>query len=529
MDRPNLLLLITDQQRYPQHWPDEPGWMRELMPNDSELARTGLSFTRAFCNTCMCTPSRATLFSGQYPAQHGLPLTLTMGDLLPDRRNLPFVLEMAGRMGVRGEVGRERLLRALARGVAQRGERGGDEPELRPETQSIAHVLRAAGYHVALKGKWHLTKPVERVWSRADTDRLEREFGFADWDPPDAGENAKAENFGGGIANWDETYTAGVEAWLAREDLPEPFCLVVSLINPHDVLGYPAQFDTGGYTLDEVREIEIPLPPTIDENLSGKPSVHGLMRMGQIAYLGRLAGEREKRDYVSFYAYLHRLVDEKIGRVLGALGSPDDPASLRSRTVVVRCADHGEMGLSHGGLRQKMFNVYEETIRVPLVVSSPALFDAPAETDALASLVDVFPTLATLAGADTSGCDVRGRDLSPVIARHARRDRALLREVTPAHSVRESIHFTYDDHQAGTAFKDVAGQPNRIRAVRDGRMKYAVYLDPTGNAEPEYELYDLERDPLETENLADAAPGKRAEMAEQLAAVSAECGTDLGA
>src|SRR5687767_16037979 len=118
------------------------------MPNDAELARTGLSFTNAFCNTCMCTPSRATLFSGQYPAQHGLPLTLTMGDLMPNPRNLPFVLETAGRMGLRGEVPRTRLLAALGRGVAQRGERGGDEPELAGETQSIAHVLRAAGYHV---------------------------------------------------------------------------------------------------------------------------------------------------------------------------------------------------------------------------------------------------------------------------------------------------------------------------------------------------------------------------------------------
>ena len=532
MDRPNLLLLITDQQRYPQHWPDEPGWLRELMPNDSELARTGLSFTQAFCNTCMCTPSRATLFSGQYPAQHGLPLTLTMGDLLPDRRNLPFVLETAGRMGLRGEVDRQRLLGALGRGMAQRGERGGDEPELKPETQNIAHVLRAAGYHVALKGKWHLTKPVEGVWSRADTDRLEREFGFADWDPPDAGENAKAENFGGGNAGvtgdgWDEHYTRGIEEWLAREDLPEPFCLIVSLINPHDVLGYPAQFEKGGYTFDEVREIEVPLPPTLDEDLSGKPNVHGLMRMGQVAYLGHLRNEQMQRDYVSFYAYLHRVVDEKIGRILTALGSPDDPASLRSRTVIVRCADHGEMGLSHGGLRQKMFNVYEETIRVPLVVSSPALFEGPAETDALASLIDVFPTLATLADADTSGCDVRGRDLTPVLARHARDRNGLLSGVSPAGSVRESIHFTYDDHQAGTAFKNVSGQPNRIRAVRDKQMKYAVYFDPSGGAAPEYELYDLERDPLEVDNLADSAPGRRAEMAEQLAAVAAECGTDL--
>jgi arylsulfatase A-like enzyme len=163
------------------------------------------------------------------------------------------------------------------------------------------------------------------------------------------------------------------------------------------------------------------------------------------------------------------------------------------------------------------------------VISSPALFDAPAETDALASLIDVFPTMTTLAGADTSACDVRGRDLTPILARHARGGNGLLDGVSPADSVRESIHFTYDDHQAGTAFKNVSGQPNRIRAVRDKRMKYAVYFDPSGDAEPEYELYDLERDPLEVDNLATTAPGKRAEMAEQLAAVAAECGTDLPA
>jgi choline-sulfatase len=527
VDKPNLILLITDQQRYPQHWPDGSGFVRELMPNDAELARTGLTFHRAFCNTCMCTPSRATLFSGQYPAQHGLTLTLTRGDMFPDRRNSPFVMENAARMALSGEVSRQRLLRTFVRGMTQSGPKGGNEPELRPETQSIAHVLRAAGYHVALKGKWHLTKPADATWRPADAERLERDFGFADWDPPDAGENSKAENFGGGVADWDEKYTSGVEEWLGRQDLPEPFCLVVSLINPHDVIGYPAQFETGGYTLDEVREIEVPLPPTLDEDLSSKPNVHGLMRMGNIAYLGALRTERQQRDYVSFYAYLHKVVDEKIGRVLASLGSPGDPQSLRSRTVIVRCADHGEMGLSHGGLRQKMFNVYEETIRVPLVVSSPALFDGPRETDAMASLVDVFPTLTTLAGADTSGCDVRGRDLCPVVARHARGDREPLRDVSPADSVRDSIHFTYDDHQAATALQDVGGQPNRIRAVRDGRMKYAVYFDPTGQEPSEYELYDLERDPLEVDNIARSAPGHRAEMAEQLAAVSAECATDL--
>ena len=93
------------------------------------------------------------------------------------------------------------------------------------------------------------------------------------------------------------------------------------------------------------------------------------------------------------------MVDEKIGRLLTALGRADDPESLRSRTVIVRTSDHGELGLSHGGLRQKIFNAYEETIRVPLVVSSPRLFPQPRESDALVSLLDIVPTLLGLAGA----------------------------------------------------------------------------------------------------------------------------------
>ena len=173
---------------------------------------------------------------------------------------------------------------------------------------------------------------------------------------------------------------------------------IVSLVNPHDVLGYPASYLAGGYGRDALGDLGVGLPPTVDEDLRTKPTVHTLMRIGMAAYLGPLRSRQAQRDYVNFYAHLHRVVDAKIGRLLGALGSADDPQSLRSRTVVVRCSDHGEMGLAHGGLRQKMFNAYEETINVPLVFSNPTLFPTGAETDALASLVDVLPTLLTLAG-----------------------------------------------------------------------------------------------------------------------------------
>jgi choline-sulfatase len=551
---PNFLVLITDQQRAPRHWPDDPGWLRELMPNDAEIRRTGLSFRNAFCNSAMCSPSRASLLTGVYPPEHGVELTLTAADLRPNPRYAPAVAATMAGILRRREAPARRTLTQFTRGLLGIGSSRGNEPELPAELPNIARLLRAAGYHVAYKGKWHLTHPSEGDdgllggWGESDEQRLEQDYGFADWQAPDAGENAKAEHFGGGNAGegegWDEVYTRQVERWLAREELPEPFCLIVSLVNPHDVLGYPGSYERGGYSVEEFRELGVELPPTVDEDLAGKPGVHALMQMGMTAYLGPLRNRREQHDYVNFYAYLHGVVDTKIGRVLAALGDPSDPGSLRSRTVLVRCADHGEMGLSHGGLRQKTFNVYEETINVPLVVSNPLLFPRGSETDALASLVDVLPSVLRLGGIEAPQ-GLRGRDQTPVLAQTATPDREPLgmasidlspvtEHASPAHSVRDSIHFTYDDHQAGTAMTEAPGQPNRIRAIRTPTAKHAFYFDPHGRKPTEYELYDLERDPLEVENLLGVRSGEprdgdaaalHRELAERLETVMDESGT----
>jgi choline-sulfatase len=521
--RPNLVLLITDQQRAPMHWPADAGWLDALTPNDAELRRGGLSFTAACTATSMCSPSRASFLTGTYPSRHGVTLTLTTADLKPDPRNLPQVLAEVGRLAVGGAVPRGRLARSFLRGALRLGPHSGNEPELPRSFPTLGSRLKDAGYTVVYKGKWHLTAPLAggHNWTSADAQRIERDFGFAEWEPPDAGENVEPSHFGGGDAGrsrlgWDEDFTRQAESFLGRPHLHEPFCLIVSLVNPHDVLGYPGSYLAGGYRREQFSHLGVPLPATIDEPLRDKPSVQALMKLGQISYIGPLSSRQDAQDYVNFYAFLHSVVDEKIGRLLRALGDARDPRSLRARTVIARISDHGEMGLSHGGLRQKMFNAYEETIRVPFVISNPLLFPRGCECDAPVTLVDLVPTLLELAGAPAPGT-LDGQSLCGLVARHAAADPVALRasgvELADALDAGASPHargqvlFTYDDHQAATAQQEAPGQPNRIRCIRDPRFKYAAYVDPHARAAPEFELYDLQADPNEKRNLLDKKTG----------------------
>ena len=154
---------------------------------------------------------------------------------------------------------RSRLARAFGRGLLRLGPKSGDEPELPAGIDTLATLLRERGYHVALKGKWHLSKPVNGSdWSDADPERIERDYGFADWEPPDAGGDAKAHTFGGGNAGtthegWDEDYTRQMESLARRAPIcPSRSASSFSLVNPHDVLGYPSSFEEGGYARGRV-------------------------------------------------------------------------------------------------------------------------------------------------------------------------------------------------------------------------------------------------------------------------------------
>ena len=213
---------------------------------------------------------------------------------------------------------------------------------------------------------------------------------------------------------------------------------------------------------------------------------------------------------MNFYAYVHKLSDENFGTVLDALESN---GALRDKTLVFGLSDHGEMGLAHGGMREKAYNAYEETIHVPLVISSPRLFPGPVRTQALASLVDLMPTVATLAGVQNkSQLTFMGVDLTPIL------QDAISNPANPTRTVQENIYFTTDEVLGST----IVRQPAHVRCLREARWKVAEYFDPTGEKPSQFELYDLANDPLEEHNMGNPDnvdyydPVKLAEMVVKL-------------
>ena len=109
---------------------------------------------------------------------------------------------------------------------------------------------------------------------------------------------------------------------------------------------------------------------------------------------GGVSSPQVLSNYINFYGNLIKMADSSLVTLLDAL----DSYGMTNNTIVVRTADHGEMGLTHGRSRQKYFSAYKEVIDVPLVFSNPLIWPKPVVSDALVGHVDFVPTIASLIG-----------------------------------------------------------------------------------------------------------------------------------
>ena len=357
-DRPNILFLMTDQERRPPAYESEAvrRFRDEQLPARRWLREHAVELAHHYAGSTACSPSRPTLFTGHYPSLHTVTQTSGLAKIDGDPR-----------------------LRWL---------RPRDVP-------TLGDWLRAAGYDTVYNGKWHISDEDLRGpdgRTRADArrrrggsstggvaayrreDRLDK-FGFTGWVGPEphgpalARSGSRADSFFAGQA------VAWLEERAARQRRGEagaerPFLLVASFVNPHDICLWPAWVFRRPTPLFDDSVPEIGSTPTDGESLAGKPAAQrgyrqAYKRMYGPTWLMDTLYERHLDAYRRFYHYLHKVVDAEIGRVLEALRR----SPFFENTIIVFTSDHGELLGAHGGLHQKWFNMYEETVRVPLLIS----------------------------------------------------------------------------------------------------------------------------------------------------------------
>lgn len=439
-NKPNIMLIITDQERALSEWPGKyRSTLGAKLAAMNRLAANGLSFEQAFTAACMCSPSRATFQTSQYPIVTGCTLT---------------------------------------------GESALPSPAVRA---NMASVLSAAGYRCYWIGKWHLLWPNEPGMKNSDLSPwgwqvYEASSNVCAWDPPDAGITLDDTYLGGGTKGNkatnrnDQRYVTDAITFLTSAP-PEPWCLVVSLVNPHDVhLGYEG-LAHNFYQRSAYQGLNVPLPHTVFQDVSKMPRGQSYS-----TWKKQSAGTgAQRRHFGDFYAHLVEYVDSQIGAILDAMTS-----SQIDSTLIVRFSDHGEMGLAHN-LVEKFVNAYGQCLHVPLVFSNPVAWPSPATTQSLASTVDLVPTFASLLNVQNVQWSFVGTDLSPVLE-------------DPTQEVQSFVHYTYDD-------EGDASVPSVIRAIRSQQWAYAVYLDSvtsltSGYSDADWEMYDLVNDPEERVNLA---------------------------
>jgi arylsulfatase A-like enzyme len=331
-----------------------------------------------------------------------------------------------------------------------RGQPAGMSTGLDRSIPTMGRVFAAAGYDTAYFGKWHLGG-------------TPGDYGFETHDAT-IGDNVLAGR------------VAGFLKARANSEAIRPLFLIVSWLNPHDIYGVLNEPMPSARALAAVR-----LPANLVDDLKQKPfpQRHYLEADQGMPFVG--ATQDVWRRYRAFYNGLVETVDREIGTVLAALPRRAVPP------VTIFTSDHGDLGGAHG-LPFKGPAMYEELVRVPLVISWPGRIRA-GRSDALVSLLDMLPTLAALTGlAAPAGLD--GLSLQPLLDRRADR-------------VRDMVFSEYYGKQAWRV---------PIRMVRTERWKYVRYLTDGE------ELYDLQTDPGELRNLAraPAAAAERTRLAGEL-------------
>jgi arylsulfatase A-like enzyme len=457
-NKPNILVIMVDQLRFPQWFSPNPSSIG-LPPNLQRLRQGAVSFARHYTASNDCSPARSAMLTGLYTHQTGCMIT------------------------------------------------GGST--LDPGFPTWGTMLREQGYRTRWLGKWHLTHG-DNHWTELTGEQALERYGF------DGGVFPSPDGAPGQGWREDPHIASRFSDWFAEEGGAEPWCTTVSFVNPHDIAWWYKWSDRVPAEASASPTVHR-LPPNFEtpELLleRNKPRLQRSFQdtaassFGPVPFSGPEATSTWL-DFLDLYVKIQLEVDRHIGEVMRTLESRPEVAA---NTVIVFTSDHGEYGASHG-LRGKGASAYEEAIRVPLMVKDPRglLTSEPTQVRTqLSSSVDLAPLLLTIA---TGSNDWRREPHYSHLAGRLDVAGILADPTAPGRSY--VLHATDETVTEFAIEPYAADAPLHIVAIRTQQAKYATYSNwaETGIAPlsvgEEHELYDYttQRGRLEVHNSAGHSP-----------------------
>lgn len=467
MARPNILIFMTDQQRADLR--ASRGFALDTMPFLDSWSRGGVDFGKAYTPNPVCLAARCSLFTGRYPSCH----------LVRSNQNVEDILYTRDILDVMKECG---YVTALC---------GKNHTYRRP---LVDFDYASPTGHLGLKEE-RCTSQGERELSRA----LDEESHFIDLTRPAPG-GAEAQH------PWRNVSDA--LSFIDRVK-GSPFFLWVSLAEPHNPYQVPEPY------FDMFPPEKLPPVATSEKDLEAKGYKYRFVADTWDKVLGKDHGDRLLRQRSNYYGML-RLIDDQFKRLIEGL----EERGLSRTTIVIYLSDHGDFAGEYG-LMRKGPELPEVLTRVPMVWRGPGIEARPADESHFVNIVDIFPTLCDMIGADVP-FGVQGKSLAPLL-----RGRDIPeREFTSTYSESGYGGLYFDDGDGLTPQEEGAcsggwktfdcldtwTQCGTVRMARMGDWKIQVDMLGSGY------LYNLASDPCEVHNLWDdpACLSAKAMMLEEL-------------
>jgi len=463
--RRNILVLMTDQQRF-----DSLrcyGNQHALTPNLDRMAAQGALFTACYVQNPICSPSRATYATGLYPRNHGL---WANGVTLPT--GLPLLSKALADAGYACGMAGKQHLAPMA----------GNDEEPRLDDGYRRYRWSHGPNHPSKVNTFH-------AWLRKRHPDIHKAAILDQPRKTTEGNNSSKSS----VPLDSVPVEAHYSHWIAQEAIDfivddsrpahTPFYFMGNFFDPHHPFGAPeayrSRFDAS----------KLPFPSGSVSELDSKPPV--LRDYSKRSYGGSAPGftdytQDELREIVASYYAMVALIDAEVGRIMDVL----EKRGELDNTLVTFTTDHGDCLNDHG--HSQKWSMFEQSVHVPGIVWAPGLGVKPAASDALASLMDVGPTILEFAGLKVPEW-MQAQSLMPVVRGTGNTPRP----------------YVVAEH-----FRDmILRSTERMTMIRNLQRKLVEFQDSS-----EGQLYDLEQDPKEIRNLwSDPAAGrKRQELLEEL-------------